>query len=254
LLAAGASTRMGTDKLWSELCGKPLISWPLRAFGASGAIDDLIVAVSEGTMERMERLLQELGIHARLVVGGARRQDSVRSALEVTADSEWVVVHDGARPFLTTRLIDDGLSAAAVTGAAIAAVPVVDTVKQVANGEVRATLDREALWAVQTPQVFRTSLLIAAHAASSVDVTDDAALVEALGTSVRVYMGSYDNVKVTTPVDLRVATALMAGEPRGAAASETRASRDIAPRDTRGSGGRVPNDTWGSGGRAPSAK
>jgi len=205
LLAAGASTRMGTDKLWADLCGKPLISWPLQAFATSDAIDELIVAVSSETIERMAHLIDELGIRARLVAGGARRQDSVRAALDVAADMEWVVVHDGARPLLTAKLIEDGLSAAAVTGAAIAAVPVVDTVKQVQDGAVLTTLERDALWAVQTPQVFRTSLLRAAHEASSVDVTDDAALVEALGTPVRVYMGAYENVKVTTPVDLHVA-------------------------------------------------
>jgi 2-C-methyl-D-erythritol 4-phosphate cytidylyltransferase len=200
---------MGSDKLWAELCGKPLISWPLRAFSASGAIDELIVAVSEASRERMTRLVEELGIGARLVPGGARRQDSVRAALEAATDSEWVVVHDGARPILTGKLIEDGLAAAASTGAAIAAVPVVDTVKEVIDGEVRTTLDRDNLWAVQTPQVFRTSLLRAAHAAFSDDVTDDAGLVEALGTPVHVYMGAYENVKVTTPGDLKIAAALM---------------------------------------------
>ena len=210
LLAAGASTRMGTDKLWADLRGKPLIAWPLQAFAASDAVDHLIVVVSATTRDRMACLVDEIRVSATLVLGGARRQDSVRAALAAAGESEWVVVHDGARPLLTRKLIEDGLDAAADTGAAIAAVPVVDTVKRVEDRTVVATLDREALWAVQTPQVFRTSLLQAAHRASSPDVTDDAALVETLGTTVRIYMGAYENLKVTTPIDLQVAACLLA--------------------------------------------
>lgn len=201
---------MGTDKLWADLCGRPLIAWPLQAFAASHVVDDLIVAVSATTRGRMACLVDEIGVTATIVLGGARRQDSVRAALDAAGESEWVVVHDGARPLLTRKLIEDGLDAAADTGAAISAVPVVDTVKRVEDRTVVATLDREALWAVQTPQVFRTSLLQAAHRASSSDVTDDAALVETLGTTVRIYLGAYENLKVTTPVDLQIAACLLA--------------------------------------------
>jgi 2-C-methyl-D-erythritol 4-phosphate cytidylyltransferase len=209
LLAAGASTRMGTDKLWADLCGQPLIAWPLRAFAASDAIDELIVAVSAATRDRMTCLLDELGIAAKVLIGGARRQDSVRAALDAAGDAEWVVIHDGARPRLTGKLIDDGLFAAAASGAAVAAVPVVDTVKQVENGTVVRTLDRDALWAIQTPQVFRRAFLVEAHASVLTEVTDDAAMLEALGLAVRVYMGAYENIKVTTPADLRLAVSLI---------------------------------------------
>ena len=153
----------------------------------------------------------ELEIEARIVVGGARRQDSVRAALDAVGDAEWVVVHDGARPLLTTKLVEDGLAAAQDTGAAIAAVPVVDTIKQVDGPKVVTTLSRDELWAVQTPQVFRRALLAEAHARSPQDVTDDAALVESIGGEVRVYMGAYENIKVTTPADLQVVRALLAG-------------------------------------------
>jgi 2-C-methyl-D-erythritol 4-phosphate cytidylyltransferase len=208
LLAAGASTRMGTDKLWADLGGKPLIAWSLQTLASCRSVNSLIVAVSAAAHDRMACLMEELGIQGQIVVGGLRRQDSVRAALNAT-DAEWVVVHDGARPLLTSTLIEDGLAAAAATGAAIAAVPSVDTIKQVSDGSVVATLDRANLWTVQTPQVFRTSLLRAAHESIEIDVTDDAALVEALGATVRVYMGAYENVKVTLPSDLALANSLL---------------------------------------------
>ncbi len=202
---------MGSDKLWVDLCGKPLIAWPLQALAASPLVDSLIVAASMSNQERITCLAGELGIEARIVVGGARRQDSVRAALDAVGDAEWVVVHDGARPLLTTKLVEDGLAAAQDTGAAIAAVPVVDTIKQVDGPKVVTTLNRDELWAVQTPQVFRRALLAEAHARSPEDVTDDAALVESIGGEVRVYMGDYENIKVTTPADLQVVRALLAG-------------------------------------------
>jgi len=211
LLAAGASTRMGTDKLWAQLGGKPLISWPLQTLAASDAIDELVLVVSASSREPMVRLLQELNIVGKIVLGGARRQDSVRAALDAAQDADWVVIHDGARPLLTEKLILDGLRAAREPGAAIAAIPVVDTIKRVEEGTVLQTLDRDGLWAVQTPQVFRRALLAEAHAASSLDVTDDAALVEGLGATVRIYMGAPENIKVTTPFDLVVAGALLGG-------------------------------------------
>ena len=121
LLAAGASTRMGTDKLWAQLGGKPLIAWPLQTLAASDAIDELVLVVSAGSREPMIRLLQELNIVGKIVLGGARRQDSVRAALDAAKDADWVVVHDGARPLLTEKLIVDGLRAAREPGAAIAA-------------------------------------------------------------------------------------------------------------------------------------
>src|SRR5438309_3204660 len=120
LLAAGASTRMGEDKLWADLQGKPLIAWPLQVMAEFAAIAELVIAVSAAARERMTCLLDELGIEARVVLGGVRRQDSVRAALDAITDSDWVIIHDGARPLLTAKLIEDGLSAAAAIGVAIA--------------------------------------------------------------------------------------------------------------------------------------
>ena len=136
----------------------------------------------------------------------------MRAALDVV-DAEWVLVHDGARPLVTEELIRRGLAAARATGAAIAAVPVTDTIKVVSGGRVTATPAREGLWAAQTPQVFKRSLLADAHRLG-VSATDDAALVEALGVEVRVFEGAYGNIKVTSETDLqRVRLARQATEP-----------------------------------------
>ena len=143
--------------------------------------------------------------------GGPRRQDSVRLGLEALPECRWVVVHDGARPLVTAALIEAGLAAAAETGAAIAAVPLADTLKEAAeDGLIRRTLDRRNLWAAQTPQVFEYELLREAHRLAQGEATDDAALVEALGRRVKVFPGSPRNLKVTTAADLALAQALLA--------------------------------------------
>jgi 2-C-methyl-D-erythritol 4-phosphate cytidylyltransferase len=154
----------------------------------------------------------------RTCMGGRRRQDSVRAGLHTIAPREWVVVHDGARPLVTPELIAAGLEAARETGAAVPALPVVETLKEGdANGFVRRTVTREGLWAVQTPQVFRYDLLLRAHNAALEEVTDDSALVEAMGGQVRLYPGSRTNIKVTTPEDIAIVEALLKGQrrPRG---------------------------------------
>jgi 2-C-methyl-D-erythritol 4-phosphate cytidylyltransferase len=209
---------MGTDKIWADLCGQPLISWPIRAFAATSSIDDLVLVVRQDAVQRTQELLEGLGITGTVIVGGARRQDSVRAGLDAAERADWVVVHDGDRPLVTPDLIRSGLAASAETGAAIAAVPVVDTIKRVEHAAVVATLDRESLWAAQTPQVFRRSVLVAAHQSNAL-ATDDAVLVEALGVPVRVYMGGYGNIKITNTFDLWLAELLLASVdlPAGAA-------------------------------------
>ena len=145
-------------------------------------------------------------------IGGKRRQDSVLMGLDLLDEWVWVVVHDGARPLVTVDLIERGLKAAAETGAAVAAVPVTDTIKTVGAGRiVTGTPARGDLWSVQTPQVFRHDMLLEAYrkaTAATAVATDDASLVERAGNSVKLYMGSYDNIKITTPADLVVAEAL----------------------------------------------
>jgi 2-C-methyl-D-erythritol 4-phosphate cytidylyltransferase len=225
LVAAGASVRMGVDKLWADLRGRPLLEWPIATLAGCGSIDELVVVAALSGLERTRRLLEDLGVKACVVVGGARRQDSVRAGLSAIGDADWVVVHDAARPLVTRDLVENGLETARATGAAVAAVPVVDTIKVVNESEVVSTLARNGLWSVQTPQVFRADLLRQAHRAGAADVTDDATLVEGLGVRVQVYMGAYANIKVTSPVDLRLAALLVSedgGQPtRAAAHTET---------------------------------
>ncbi|HEY3118864.1 MAG TPA: 2-C-methyl-D-erythritol 2,4-cyclodiphosphate synthase, partial [Chloroflexota bacterium] len=187
--------------------GEPLIARPLRVLAQCATVDDLIVVVAAEAQARAQALLDSLSIAGTVVPGGARRQDSVRAGLNAADQADWVVVHDAARPLLTEDLIIRGLEAAQASGAAIAAVPEINTVKLVEDGSIRDTLDRTHLWLAQTPQVFRRSLLIEAHERFPGDATDDAMMVEALGIPVRVYEGAYANIKVTTSTDERLLTA-----------------------------------------------
>jgi len=145
-----------------------------------------------------------------ICVGGTRRQDSVRIGLEHVADATHVLVHDGARPLVNRELIERGVEAVLHHEAAIAAVPVKDTIKTVgADMLVLDTVPREHLWAVQTPQIFELELLKTAHQRIGEDVTDDATMVERLGHKVKIFMGSYENIKVTTAEDVVIAEALI---------------------------------------------
>ena len=156
--------------------------------------------------ERGWRKLTDKGV----CQGGLRRQDSVRLGLECLPEFPWVAVHDGARPCVLPELVERGFEVAQETGAAVAAVPARDTVKRVSSaGLVEDTLSRDSLWMVQTPQVFRYELLLQAHRSCTETVTDDAAMVETLGHRVRVFMGSYSNLKVTSQEDLAVAELLL---------------------------------------------
>jgi 2-C-methyl-D-erythritol 4-phosphate cytidylyltransferase len=197
----------GVDKLFLPLGGRPLLAWCVETLERHSAIDDIVISIAAERMDEARRLKEQRGWRkVRLVTGGARRQDSVARALELLGQVDWVLVHDGDRPFLETVLVDSGLRAARETGVAVAAVPVKDTVKSVdGDGLVVATLDRDALRAVQTPQVFRADIIRRAYAAATATVTDDAMLAERLGYPVRLYEGSYDNLKVTTPDDIIVA-------------------------------------------------
>jgi len=214
IAAAGSSSRMGgVDKIFAPLEGRAVLAHSVAAFEAHHSVGAAVVVLHPDSVEPGRDLAREMGWGkvAAVVPGGERRQDSVAAGLDaLPSQCRWVLVHDGARPCVASDVIDRGIEAAAECGAAVAATPVKDTIKVVdGNGVVVETPDRAALWAVQTPQVFRLDLLRAAYAAGDADVTDDAALVERLGHSVKVFHGSYDNIKVTTPEDLDVAAALL---------------------------------------------
>lgn len=213
IVAAGGGTRMaGADKLFTEIAGRPLLAYAIAAFQECAAIDRIVVVIAPLNLKRGRELVERHALSkvTVLVKGGSRRQDSVGLGLEALGSCDYVAVHDGARPLVTPELIERGLEAARETGAAAPAVPLADTVKEAGpDGVVLRTLDRSRLWAVQTPQVLRYELLVRAHREITEDVTDDAAMVEALGERVRLFEGSRRNVKVTTGEDLEVVEALL---------------------------------------------
>jgi len=212
VVAAGRSLRLGQDKLFVELAGRPVLARSLSAFELCPAVSAIVLVLNEANRDAGDRLVRAEGFaKVRAVcLGGVRRQDSVLAGLLALGQHDWVAVHDGARPLVTPELIERGLAAARQTGAAIPGVRLKDTVKVVGeDGAVSETPDRSRLRAIQTPQVFRYDLLLEAYRRSSAEVTDDAALLEALGQAVVVYPGEYDNVKITTSDDLAVAEALL---------------------------------------------
>lgn len=219
VLAAGSSHRMqGQDKLLLPLAGRPLITHTLRAFEQTAEIEQVVVVLAAHNAEAILPLLRHFKKVTHTCMGGRRRQDSVRHGLYTLPAFDWIVVHDGARPFVTPALIRRGLEAARRTGAAAAAVPVTDTLKAAqADGLVLRTVPREGLWAVQTPQVFRYDLLLQAHEQVSEDVTDDCAMLERLGHPVLLYEGSRLNFKVTTPEDAWLAEAVARARRKGLA-------------------------------------
>jgi 2-C-methyl-D-erythritol 4-phosphate cytidylyltransferase len=213
IVAAGESRRMGgTDKAFTLLGGKPVLARVIETFHRCQSIGQIVVVVSASKINECQQLVNEQGWSdiTDICIGGERRQDSVAAGLNHLKDCDWAVVHDGARPLVTEGLIERGLAEAKETGAAIAAVPVTDTIKAAGDDRiVRETLPRSSLWAVQTPQVFRYEIIKEAYRQPATEVTDDAALVERLGHKVKLYTGSYDNIKITTPEDLALAEVLI---------------------------------------------
>ena len=217
VVAGGVGKRLKAQvhKPFVRLGNRPMLCWTLQAFEKAPSIGGILVVVHRSDVEAARRLIRSLGLRKilQVVCGGASRMDSVACGLKVLpARAKWVAVHDGARPLVTSELIERTVREARRAKAAIAAVPVVPTVKQAGDGWVERTLDRSRLWAVQTPQVFERKLLERAHArgrTNGMKATDDAALVERLGHRVRIVMGDHRNLKVTTPEDLIIAQALL---------------------------------------------
>lgn len=212
IAAAGASQRMDSvDKMFAPLGGRPLLAQVIDVFQRCDSVDRIVVVLSSSNLERGRRLVakNKWSKVTDVCPGGKRRQDSVKNGLSYLSHCQWVIVHDGARPLVTMEMIEQGLDAAAETGAAVAAVPVTDTIKVADERQlVSKTLERHSLWAVQTPQVFRFAIINEAYSHAPGDVTDDAMLVERLGHKVKLYKGSYDNIKVTTLGDLALARLL----------------------------------------------
>jgi 2-C-methyl-D-erythritol 4-phosphate cytidylyltransferase len=208
IVAAGGGQRMGgINKSFAPLGGKPLLAWAVDTCHRCSLVQHIVLVLNDKDLTRGQKLKEERGWSKVVIcLGGARRQDSVREGLHRLRDCDWVMIHDGARPFLTLDLIEDGLKAASETGAVVAAVPVKDTIKLAAGGKlIKETLQRDGLWAAQTPQIFSFDVITKAYEKLAAEVTDDAAAVEHLGYKVKLYMGDYNNIKVTTPGDLALA-------------------------------------------------
>ena len=217
--AAGTGRRMGADgnKQYLELGDRPILAHTLARLAALACIDALHVIVPDA--ERpfcRDQVVARYGLTKvrSIIAGGTERQDSVRNGLAAcgAVDGDLVLIHDGVRPFFPTAQIAPLLAAAAADGAALLAIPAQDTIKEVADGHVVRTLERNRLWQVQTPQAFRCAVIREAHQ-RALDAgyagTDDAALVEWCGWPVAVIPGSSFNLKLTTPGDLALAQALL---------------------------------------------
>ncbi|MEA2528491.1 MAG: 2-C-methyl-D-erythritol 4-phosphate cytidylyltransferase [Thermomicrobiales bacterium] len=217
IVGAGRGTRFGAaDKVLAPLGGRPVIAHALDAAEAAELVTTIVVVAGEHLLDTVAELTAS-GAWPKVVAtvpGGRRRQDSVAAGLAaVPPGTPLVAVHDAARPLASPALFDACLIAADRCGAAIAALPVADTLKRVEEGRILQTVSREGLWAAQTPQAFRLDLLRRAFALAverGLEVTDEASLLEALGTVVTVVPGSLANLKITRPEDLEIAEALLA--------------------------------------------
>ena len=221
VVAAGSSTRMGMDKLMLPLDETPVIVYTLRAVQAAPSVGEIILVTREDLIVPMSQLCQDYAISkvTKVVRGGASRTQSVRlGTLEVSGDAQVIAIHDGARPFVSAEVIERVVAQAMETGAAAPALPVKDTIKVAHDDVVESTPDRACLFAVQTPQVFESSLIKAALQKAlddGLELTDDCAAVERLGMKVALTRGDERNIKLTTPEDLAVAQAILELEGAG---------------------------------------
>lgn len=216
IAAAGSSERMqGENKLLLPLGGKPVLAHTLLALERAESVSEIIIAAREEDLVRFADLCKTYGVTkpVKVVVGGKTREESVfRAALEADPNANLLAVQDGARPLVTPELIDSVVAKAHECYAAAPAIPVHDTIKIAENGEVRSTPDRSTLYAVQTPQVFDAELLRAALQSAQeagAALTDDCSAVERLGKQVYLTEGSEENIKITTPLDMILAQAIL---------------------------------------------
>ncbi len=217
--AGGSSSRMGgINKLFAELSGIPVLAITLSALNSSKYVNEIILVSSENDFIQASELCKRYAFSkvSKVIKGGATRLLSVYNGVrEVSDKAEIIAIHDGARPFVTEKIIKDTVKAAAEYGAAAPFVPVKDTVKTGNSGFVSSTLKRDELYAVQTPQAFDAGLIKAAlynAVKKDLPITDDCSSVEAIGGAVRLVEGSYDNIKITTPEDLIIGDAIFNAE------------------------------------------
>ena len=218
IVAAGSASRMGgIDKVMAQLKGEPMILRTVRAFQQCDAVKEIVIVTREDLIRPISSLCAQMDKVKAVVAGGKSRQESVWLGLNaLSKDVKLAAIHDGARPLITNAVIDRTVRAAHTYGAAAPAVPVKDTIKVVKSGLVMATPDRANLRAVQTPQVFDFDLLRGALKKAeeeNASFTDDCSAVERMGMSVKIVEGDERNLKVTTPLDLKIAEMLLEEEP-----------------------------------------
>ena len=215
VLAAGSSTRMGEDKLNMKLGDLPVLAHTLRAINGCECVTEIIVVTRFDRLESVAALCRDYGIHKCkcVVKGGANRNESALAGLmQIDRRARLVMIHDGARPLVTEDIIKAAVHGAALYKCAAPAIPVTDTIKRHENHKVLETLRRDELAAIQTPQVFMTDIIKAALCAAIRDgkeYSDDCAAVEAMGVPVRLTEGSAENIKITRPVDIVLAEAIL---------------------------------------------
>ncbi len=211
IVGAGEGKRFGPNgrKQFAKVNGKPLIAYTIEPFEKSEVVDDIVLVVPRESTEWVrEEIVGPLGFKKvrSVVPGGDSRQQSVLNGLKaLSSDTEKVIIHDAVRPLVAEPIIKRVLDAAKKTGAAITAVPAKDTVKEVESGDVIGTLDRRLIWLSQTPQCFAYDVIMEAHRralSDNFEASDDAGLVEKYGSKVVVAVGSYANLKVTSPEDI----------------------------------------------------
>lgn len=204
ITAGGSSSRFnGNNKLLYELNGRPVIMYSVELFNSLDFIDEIVISANETLIPFFEKMFEGLE-KVRIVKGGNTRQKSVFNGLKSCSNPEYVLIHDGARPFVTREIIENCLDKAKQTGAAIVAVKTIDTIKIVDdNGMITSTPNRDTLWNAQTPQVFKYDLILSLHEKySDFDFTDDSLLFEKAGLHVSISEGEYSNIKITTIQDV----------------------------------------------------
>lgn len=213
IVAAGKGVRFGNSgKVLSELRGRPALSYVLETFDSVQRVTEIVVVAGEHTESAIIELVEQgtWQTPVRVVLGGDTRQESTsKGVAAISRDASVILVHDGARPMVRAEQVDECIDVVLEHGAAILAAPVTDTIKQVDTGLIERTVDRSTLWAAQTPQGFRADLLREMMASTTIGVTDEASLAEHLGHKVHIVPGDSTNLKITHPIDLVIAEALL---------------------------------------------
>jgi len=231
IVAAGSSRRMGFDKLFAPLAGKPVIQHSIEAYEKCAQIDEIIIVIKKEKIPALEELVKEAGYKkvVKIVPGGEERHFSVWAGLQVVnGATDFVAIHDGARPLTTPKLIRDCLKLAVSHGSACCAAMVPDTVKRADdNREVTESVDRSGLWAMQTPQIFNTGLILQAYAAiisTREFVTDEVSAVQRLGKKIALLENDDWNFKITLPRDLKLAEQVLKLRAKSGSAKSAKAS------------------------------